>query len=197
MKEAILNSVCETASPLVLTGRKLYTSDHIVCKTLSALLAWFTGAHVLVLFLNHGFFFSVQFKSFDILEDQEVGILIFQDQNHMSWLLFKNWVKNTGGWVEAATLNNILNYCGTGVSLLKYPFLYFRFPKSMLTALLFRVYSRNWPMRVKWAPFCNFRGPSFKKRGPRKGVPQKVLWTLYWYLVYWRFAAISEHSGQL
>ena len=50
----------------------------------------FTGAHVLVLFLNRGFFFSVQFKSFDILEDQEVGILIFQDQIHMSWLLFKN-----------------------------------------------------------------------------------------------------------
>ena len=156
-------------------------------------------------FLTMGFFFSVQFKSFDILEDQEVGILIFQDQNHMSWLLFKNWVKNTGGWVEAATLNNILNYCGNGVSLLKYPFLYFRFPKSMLTALLFRVYSRNWPIRVNWAPFCNFRGPSFKKRGPRKGVPQKVLWTLYWYrllhekmnLVYWRFTAISEHSGQL
>ena len=32
-----------------------------------------------------------------------------------------------------------------------------------------RVNSRNWPMRVKWAPFCNFRGPFFKK-----GVPQKV-----------------------
>ena len=138
MKEAILNSVCETASPLVLTGCKLYTCDHIVCKTLSALLAWFTGAHVLVLFLNHGFFFSVQFKSFDILEDQEVGILIFQDQNHMSWLLFENWVKNTGGWVEAATLNNILNYCGTGVSLLKYPFLYFRFPKSMPYSFTFQ-----------------------------------------------------------
>ena len=41
-------------------------------------------------FLTMVFFFSVQFKSFDILEDQEVGILIFQDQNHMSWLLFKN-----------------------------------------------------------------------------------------------------------
>ena len=23
-------------------------------------------------------------------------------------------------------------------------------------------------------PFCNFRGPFFKKWGPRKGVPQKV-----------------------
>ena len=35
-----------------------------------------------------------------------------------------------------------------------------------------RVYSRNWPMRVKWAPFCNFRGPFFKKkRGTRKGAP--------------------------
>ena len=45
---------------------------------------------MLVLFLNRGFFFSVQFKSFDILEDQEVGILIFQGQIHMSWLLFKN-----------------------------------------------------------------------------------------------------------
>ena len=24
-----------------------------------------------------------------------------------------------------------------------------------------RVYLRNWPMRVKCAPFCNFRGPFF------------------------------------
>ena len=33
-----------------------------------------------------------------------------------------------------------------------------------------RVYSRNWPMRVKWAPFCNFRGPFFKKKkGYKKG----------------------------
>ena len=35
-----------------------------------------------------------------------------------------------------------------------------------------RVYSRNWPMRVKWAPFCNFRGAFFKnKSGTRKGAP--------------------------
>ena len=37
-----------------------------------------------------------------------------------------------------------------------------------------RVFSRNGPMRVKWAPFCNFRGAFFKKGGPRKGIPQKV-----------------------
>ena len=146
MKETILNSVCETASPLVLMGCKVYTSDHIACKTLSAFLACTHGClsvdsleHMCwFFFLTMVFFFSVQFKSFDILEDQEVGILIFQDQNHMSWLLFKNWVKNTGGWVEAATLNNILNYCGTGVSLLKYPFLYFRFPKSMPYSFTFQ-----------------------------------------------------------
>ena len=30
-------------------------------------------------------------------------------------------------------------------------------------------------MRVKWAPFCNFRGPFFKKGGPRKGFPKKYL----------------------
>ena len=37
-----------------------------------------------------------------------------------------------------------------------------------------RVFSRNWPVRVKWAPFCNFRGYFFKKAGPRKGFPQKL-----------------------
>ena len=53
-------------------------------------------------------------------------------------------------------------------------------------------------MTVKWAPFCNFSGPCFKKGGPPKGI-----WT-YWYRlfhekanVYWRFAAILEHFGQL
>ena len=34
----------------------------------------------------------------------------------------------------------------------------------------FRVYSRNWPMRVKWAVFCNFRGTFFKKGGSTKGI---------------------------
>ena len=34
----------------------------------------------------------------------------------------------------------------------------------------FRVYSRNWPMRVKWTPFFSFRGPFFKKWGPPKGI---------------------------
>ena len=29
-------------------------------------------------------------------------------------------------------------------------------------------------MRVKWAPFCNFRGSFLKKRDRRNGVPQKV-----------------------
>ena len=82
----------------ILTGRNTCISDHIAYKTLSALLAprvrvpmaafGFTGAHVLVLFLNRSFFFSVQFKSFDILEDQEVSIVIFHDQNHMSCLSF-------------------------------------------------------------------------------------------------------------
>jgi len=31
-----------------------------------------------------------------------------------------------------------------------------------------RVNSRNWPMNAPWAPFCNLRGPFFKKWGPRK-----------------------------
>ena len=58
------------------------------------------------------------------------------------------------------------------------------------------VYSRNWPIRVKWAPFCNFRGSFFKKGGPPKG-----LWTRWYRLfheemsVYWHFAAILKHSG--
>ena len=61
-----------------------------------------------------------------------------------------------------------------------------------------RVYSRNWPIRVKWAPFCNFRRLFFKKGGPPKGI-----WTCWYRLfhekmnVYWRFAAILKHSGQL
>ena len=62
----------------------------------------------------------------------------------------------------------------------------------------YRFYARNWPMRVKWAPFCNFRWPFFKKVGPPKGI-----WT-YWYRlfhekrsVYRHFTAILEHSEQL
>ena len=39
-----------------------------------------------------------------------------------------------------------------------------------------RVYFRNWLMRVKWAPFCNFRGPFFKKGSPRKGAPNPKNW---------------------
>ena len=31
-----------------------------------------------------------------------------------------------------------------------------------------RVYSRNWPMRVKWAPFLSFEGP-FSRNGAKKG----------------------------
>ena len=27
-------------------------------------------------------------------------------------------------------------------------------------------------LEIKWAPFCNFMGPFFKKGAPRKGVPQ-------------------------
>ena len=53
-----------------------------------------------------------------------------------------------------------------------------------MTQTLCRVYSRNWPVRVKWAPFCNFRGLFFKKGGPWVGLAE-------------RFAAILEHSGQL
>ena len=52
-------------------------------------------------------------------------------------------------------------------------------PKHFSVPCQLRVYSRNWPMRVKWAPFCNFRGALFQERG--KG----------------SFAAILEHSGQL
>ena len=82
-------------------------------------------------------------------------------------------MKNTGGLVEAATLNNILNYCGTGVSLLKYPFLYFRFPKSMLTALLFRVYSRNWPIRSTGPPSAISGGPLSRKGVQERGFPKR------------------------
>ena len=53
-------------------------------------------------------------------------------------------------------------------------------------------------MRIKWAPFCNFRVAFFKKGGPPEGI-----WT-YWYLLfhektnfYWCFSVILEHSGQL
>ena len=50
-------------------------------------------------------------------------------------------------------------------------------------------------MRLKWASFCNFRGPFFKKGGPRKGFPQKVI-KLTDGLARC-FDAILEHSGQL
>ena len=62
----------------------------------------------------------------------------------------------------------------------------------------FRVYSRNWPMRVKWALFGNFGGAFFKKGGSTKDI-----WT-YWYRLfhektntYWLFTTILEHSGQM
>ena len=38
-----------------------------------------------------------------------------------------------------------------------------------------RVYSRNWPVRVKWTPFFSFRGP-FSRNG--YGVPPKGIWYL-------------------
>ena len=47
------------------------------------------------------------------------------------------------------------------------------------------------------APFCNFREPFFKKEGPRKGFPQKVLELIGTDKLAARFAAILEHSGQL
>ena len=34
----------------------------------------------------------------------------------------------------------------------------------------FRVYSGNWPKRVKWTPFFSFRRPFFKKWGPPRGI---------------------------
>ena len=40
-------------------------------------------------------------------------------------------------------------------------------------------------MGVKWAPFCNFRGPYFKKGGPRKGVLQKVFDSVDALLPFW------------
>ena len=52
-----------------------------------------------------------------------------------------------------------------------------------------RVYSRNWPMRVKWAPFCNFWEPFSKKGGPQRYST--------WVGLAGRFAVILEHSGQL
>ena len=58
------------------------------------------------------------------------------------------------------------------------------FEKESVTQTLCRVYSRNWPVRVKWDPFCNFRGPFFEKGGPWVGLAE-------------RFAATLEHSGQL
>ena len=45
-------------------------------------------------------------------------------------------------------------------------------------------------MRVKWAPFCNFRGALFKERGSPKRYSS-------WFGLARRFAAILEHSGQL
>ena len=39
---------------------------------------------------------------------------------------------------------------------------------ALYLVVTLRVYCRNWPMRVKWAAFCNFRGPFFEKGGPPK-----------------------------
>ena len=44
-------------------------------------------------------------------------------------------------------------------------------------------------MRVKWAPFCNFREPFFKKGYPRKGSPNPKA------IEY--FLRLAGHSGQL
>ena len=46
--------------------------------------------------------------------------------------------------------------------------IFFRQPFSKWLYLP-RVYFRNWLMRVKWAPFCNFRGALFQERGSKKG----------------------------
>ena len=63
-----------------------------------------------------------------------------------------------------------------------------------------RVYSRNWPITVKWAPFCNFRG---HQRGTKSKYRECFLRLLPFYMgrtgrtLFGRFAAILENSGQL
>ena len=47
--------------------------------------------------------------------------------------------------------------------------------KKSVLHVVSRVYSRNWPMRAQWAPFCNLRG-LFQERGPKKGATEKA-WT--------------------
>ena len=44
------------------------------------------------------------------------------------------------------------------------------------------VYSSNWPMRVKWAPFCNFTGPFFKKGGTKSKYTECFLRPLTFYM---------------
>lgn len=41
-------------------------------------------------------------------------------------------------------------------------------PTTLHIHCRFRIYSRNWPVRAQWTPFCNFRWPFFKKGGPKK-----------------------------
>ena len=35
-------------------------------------------------------------------------------------------------------------------------------------------------MKVKWPPFCNFRGPFFKKGGPPKGYLNLLVQSVPW-----------------
>ena len=44
-----------------------------------------------------------------------------------------------------------------------------------MTSIPCRVYSRNWPMRVKSAPFCNFCEPFFKKGVQERWPPKRYL----------------------
>ena len=46
-------------------------------------------------------------------------------------------------------------------------------PKKRILSLKTSVYSRNWPIRTQWAPFCNSRGPFFFFFS-RKGSPKNI-----------------------
>ena len=92
----------------------------------------------------------------------------------------------------------------------RYPLLPMDSCQSLLFFRLFhnclsRVYSSNWPMKVKWAPFCNFRGPFFKRKKGRKRWGRLKVFELIGtdcsmrkrVGLAGRFAAILKYSGQL
>ena len=80
------------------------------------------------------------------------------------------WVVLSSLFLEDIWKNGTRGHCRVHI--------FFRQPFSKWLYLP-RVYSRNWLMRVKWAPFCNFRGPFFKKGGPGKGAPNPKNWVLF------------------